>query len=219
MNKTKSKKKFEIRIRNPAHLAMARALNLPVSTKHCIEISNFLRYKKTDLAKQLLEEVIAEKRAVPYKIFNDNVGHKPGMMSGRFPQKAASEVLKLIKSVEANAQNKSLDTNNLKITKIIANRASVPFTGGRHRTATKRTHLEIEVWEISGKSSDKKEKADIKKTKSAETKSAEAKPTEAKPTGTKTETAKHTETIKPIETVKSNETLKSTESLKSTDSV
>ncbi|MBS3123402.1 50S ribosomal protein L22 [Candidatus Woesearchaeota archaeon] len=177
MNKTKSKKKFEIKVRNPAHLAIARALNLPVSTKHCIEICNFLRYKKTDLAKSLLKEVIAEKRAVPYKIFNDNVGHKPGMMSGRFPQKAAREVLKLVLSVEANAQSKGLDINNLKITQILANRAPIPFTGGRHRTATKRTHLEIQVWEISSKSSDKKEKSVNKKTKSTEAKTETVKET------------------------------------------
>lgn len=76
-----------------------------------------------------------------------NTGHKKGMSTGRYPAKAASEVLKLLKSVEANAHFKGLNAGSLKITKLIANQASIPFTGARHRTATKRTHLEVEVKE------------------------------------------------------------------------
>ena len=46
---------------------------------------------------------------------------------------------------------KGLDTANLKITKILANKASIPMTGGRHRRGTKRTHLELEVREFANK--------------------------------------------------------------------
>ncbi len=129
------------------HLAIAKALNLPVSTKHCIEICDSLRYKDVSYAKQFLEEVVALKRAVPFRKYVMNTGHKKGMSTGKFPTKAASEVLKLLKSVEANAHFKGLNTGSLKITKLIANQASIPFTGARHRTATKRTHLEVEVKE------------------------------------------------------------------------
>ena len=129
------------------HLAIAKALNLPVSTKHCIEICDSLRYKDVSYAKQFLEEVVALKRAVPFRKYVMNTGHKKGMSTGKFPAKAASEVLKLLKSVEANAHFKGLNTGSLKITKLIANQASIPFTGARHRTATKRTHIEVEVKE------------------------------------------------------------------------
>lgn len=129
------------------HLAIAKALNLPVSTKHCIEICDSLRYKNVSYAKQFLEEVVALKRAVPFRKYVMNTGHKKGMSTGRYPAKAASEVLKLLKSVEANAHFKGLNAGSLKITKLIANQASIPFTGARHRTATKRTHLEVEVKE------------------------------------------------------------------------
>ncbi len=129
------------------HLAAAKALNLPVSTKHCIEICDSLRYKDLSYAKKYLEEVVELKRPVSFKKFVRNTGHKKGMSSGRYPTKAASEILKLMKSVEANAHFKGLNTGSLKITKLVANRAPNPFGGGRHRTGTKRTHVEVEVKE------------------------------------------------------------------------
>lgn len=131
----------------PKHVAIAKALNIPVSTKHCIEICSTLRFKDVSYAKQFLQEVVELKRPVSFKKFVMNTGHKKGMSTGRYPTKAASEILKLLKSVEANAQFKGLNTTALKITKLVANRASIPFGGGRHRVGTKRSHVEIEVKE------------------------------------------------------------------------
>lgn len=131
--------------------AIANARNLPISTKHSIEISNFLRYKNTVDAKVLLDGVVAKKVPVPFNRFNRDIGHKKGIGPGRFPQKAAKEFLSLLKNVEANAQSKGLDASSLKIIKILANKASIPMGGGRNRYATKRTHLEIEVKEVKKK--------------------------------------------------------------------
>ena len=139
------------------HRAFARALNLTISTKSSIEISNFIRYKNTSFAKSYLEEVVALKKAIPFKRFNRDMGHKPGMAAGRFPKNAAAEFLKLIKSVESNAQMKGLDLTNLKISQIIANKAAVPLTGGRNRHGSKRTHLKIEVKEGKKISKSKKD--------------------------------------------------------------
>lgn len=165
------------------HLAIAKALNLPVSTKHCIEICDSLRYKDVSYAKKFLEEVVELKRAVPFRKYVMNTGHKKGMSTGKFPTKAASEVLKLLKSVEANAQFKGLNTGSLKITKLVANKASIPFTGARHRTATKRTHLEVEV----------KERGVIGKKKSVEA-SAPAKKEQKEKLPVKETTTEHTHT-------------------------
>ncbi len=141
---------------NEGHFAKAKTTNLPISTKHSVEISRYLRYKTTLFAKNYLQEVVDLKKAIPFKKFNRDTGHKVGgMAAGRYPQKAAKEFLKLVGSVESNAQVKGLNTSNLKISKLIANKASIPMTGGRHRSATKRTHLEIEVVETI-KSKDKK---------------------------------------------------------------
>ncbi len=142
------------------HSAMARSLNVPVSTKHCIEIAKAIRYRSTDYAKKYLGEVVALRRAVPFKTYKHNVGHKPGMASGRFPEKAARQFIKLVQSVEANAQFKGLNTTDLKIVKMTANLASIPSGGGRLRHKTKRTHLEIIVRERnpSAKKKEGKEK-------------------------------------------------------------
>ena len=149
----KGKKSGKETIESKEHIASAKSLNLPISTKHSIEISHYLRYKTTSFAKQFLEDVIKLRAAVPFRRFRRDVGHKAGMAAGRYPVKAAKEFLKMINSVEANAQVKGLNTASLKIIALLANKASIPMTGGRHRRGTKRTHLEIEV----------KEKKDIKK--------------------------------------------------------
>lgn len=147
----------------PEHVAKASTKNAPVSTKHCIELCRWLRYKNTSEAKKMLEEVIALKIAVPYRKFVRDIGHRAGMSTGRYPQKASKEMLKLVKSVEANAQGKGLDISNLKIIRILANRAPTPFTGSRHRHGTKRSHIEIEVMERKSKSKDTKDKKEDNK--------------------------------------------------------
>lgn len=143
--------KKEKQTKNQEHSAKAKVDGLPVSTKQSVEVCRYLRYKNTAQAKQILEEVIFLKRNIPYERSIFDLGHKKGMAAGRSPQKIAKAMLKLIKSVEANAQFKGLNTSNLKIIKLLANKASIPLTGGRHRTATKRTNMEIEVKEAKEK--------------------------------------------------------------------
>jgi ribosomal protein uL22 len=133
------------------HSAIAKMTNLPVSTKHGVEISSYLRFKKTGFAKACLEDVIALRKPIPFKYATMDLGHKPGMGPGRYPVKAAAFFLQLIKSAEANALFKGLDINSLVITKLLANKAAIPFTGKRNRFKTKRTHIEIEVTERKGK--------------------------------------------------------------------
>ena len=51
------------------HRAMARALNIPVSTKHSVEIAKAIRYKSMEYAKRYLEGVVSLRRAVPFLTF------------------------------------------------------------------------------------------------------------------------------------------------------
>jgi len=146
----------KIKEQGTEHIASAKAVGVPVSTKHSIEISKFLRYKPLSFAKAYLSEVIDLKKAIPFKTFNRDRGHKAGMAAGRFPEKAAKEFLKLLNSAESNAQFKGLNVSNLKIIKLLANKAAIPMTGGRNRTSTKRTHLEVEVKELRVKKVDNK---------------------------------------------------------------
>jgi large subunit ribosomal protein L22 len=155
--------------------ARAIARNMSISAKHSIELCRWLRYKTTAQAKRMLEDVITYKLAVPFKRFNRDVGHKPGMAAGRYPIKASKELMKLIESVEANAQFNGLHTGQLKIVKLIANKAAVPITGGRRNRGTKRTHIEIEVKELHREEKKRKEvKKEAKKLKEKEVRSAVA---------------------------------------------
>jgi len=105
--------------------ARAKANELPISPKHAIEISNFIRGKKTSDAVEYLEDVVALKKAIPFKKFNRDVAHKKGLVgwdAGRYPVKASEAFIRLLHSVEANAEYIGLDSENLKIVAISANR-------------------------------------------------------------------------------------------------
>jgi len=156
------------------HKAFAKMTNLAISTKHSVQISRYIRYKNVTFAKNFLEDVVAIKKAVPFRRFNRDLGHKAGMAAGRYPKNAAQQFLHLLKSVESNAQDKGLNTSNLKIVKILANKASIPQTGGRTRQGTKRTHLEVMVKE--GKTSEKKSDKKVAEKKEATTPKVKAAP-------------------------------------------
>jgi len=156
------------------HSARAIGRSLPISTKHVVEICSFIRGKSVEEAKKLLEGVIGKKVAVPFKRYNKDVGHKKGMSTGRYPVKAASEILRVIKSAEANAQFKGINTSNLIVKEAIANKASTPLHFGRSRgRRMKRTHVSVKVEEVAkseiagkeNKTSKKKDKAESNKSK------------------------------------------------------
>ena len=152
-------------------IARASATSLPISTKQSIEICNFLRNKKLEKAKVILERVLEKKEAIPFKRFGSDTGHKKGAIgAGRYPQKTAKEILKLLNSVEANAQIKGLNPDDLKIIQLIANKASAPWRFGRkRRRKAKRTHIEIIVKSKEEISKEKPKKITEKKLVKKET--------------------------------------------------
>lgn len=130
--------------------SMARVVgrSLPLSMKFSAEICNFIRNKSVKEAKEMLQSVIERRRAVPFKVFNKDLSHKRGIGPGRYPKKAATEIIKLIESAEANAQFKGLNTSDLHISHICAHLASRPWRYGRkRRRRAKRTNIEIVVEE------------------------------------------------------------------------
>ncbi|MCK5107542.1 MAG: 50S ribosomal protein L22 [Nanoarchaeota archaeon] len=137
--------------------AKAYGSGLPISTKQSIEICSYIRGKNLDKAIKMLQRVLEMKDAVPYTRFNNDIGHKPGIGPGRYPQKSTKDILGLLESVKANALAKGLNTDNLEIVKLIANKASRPWRYGRHRRRkAKRSHVEVVVEEIERKPSKKK---------------------------------------------------------------
>ncbi len=128
--------------------AKAVGRDLPISTKNSVEVCRFIKGRNVQVAKSMLLDVITLKRAVPYKRYTMDVGHKSGMASGRYPKKTSRGILQVLESAEFNAQFKGMNTARLYVTHIAAQKASTPMHGGRKRgQSTKRTHIEVVLQE------------------------------------------------------------------------
>lgn len=106
-------------------LAKASGRNLRISPKAAREICRTIRNMQLNEAKRFLQDVIMKKRAVPYRRYNKEVSHKTGLQgwyAGKYPVKAAGELLKILNSLEANAEFKGLNTERLKIIHAAAHR-------------------------------------------------------------------------------------------------
>ncbi len=98
--------------------AKAMGYEMPISFKHAVEICRELRGKKIGEAKRFLEDVIAMRKPVPFRKYKKKVAHKRGLdkwYAGRYPQKAAKYILKVLRNLEANAEYKGLELDKLVI--------------------------------------------------------------------------------------------------------
>ncbi len=106
-------------------MVRASGRNLNISRKHAVEIMREIRGMRLNDAMRLLEDVIALKRPIPFKRFKRNVGHRrelQGRKSGRYPQKAAKHILKVLQNLKANAEDKGLDPNRIRIIHAVAHK-------------------------------------------------------------------------------------------------
>ncbi|TEU10971.1 50S ribosomal protein L22 [Candidatus Bathyarchaeota archaeon] len=149
--------KYSVQGLDPDRTAIASGRDLRISPKASREICHYIKGMRLDKAKEVLQEVIELKRPIPYRRHKKKVAHRKGVEgfdAGRFPQKAAGAVLKLLDSVEANAEFKGLYTDRLKIIHIAAHRARVirnyiPRAFGRSSPYFHHlTHIEVAVEEI-----------------------------------------------------------------------
>lgn len=143
---------------NEAKTARAMAKSLKISPKHCVEICNAIRGMDVAKAKAYLEDVIDMKKSVPFKRHNKGVGHRKGQNgwpSGRYPVKAAAQILKVLENAEANAEYKGMDTEKLVIEHIsshkgIVIRGAIPRAFGRVTPFnTPTTHIQIVLQEAN----------------------------------------------------------------------
>lgn len=134
--------------------AFVRGLNLPISWKDSVEVCRFLRKKNLQKAKQMLQQVLDKKIAIPIKRYGlGDRGHRPGKIGpGFYPQKTTKHILNLLNTLEANAQDKGLNVSNLMLTELIPNKASTPWHYGRQRRRKmKRSHIKIIAEEVKSK--------------------------------------------------------------------
>ena len=122
-----------------------------ISTKSSIEICNFIRNKAVNKAKKICAQVIDKKMAIPFKRFKGNIAHKKGIGPGSYPIKACGQILQLIKSAEANAQNMGMG-KDLFLAHISASKGGKQWHFGRkRRRLMKRTNIKIILKEIQKK--------------------------------------------------------------------
>jgi large subunit ribosomal protein L17e len=99
-------------------------------------------------AQKYLKDVIAHKDVVPFTRYNGGVGRaaqakKYGSAQGRWPEKAAKQMLDLLTNAESNADTQSMDAEELVISHVQVNQAP------HYRRRTYRAHGRINKYESS----------------------------------------------------------------------
>lgn len=148
---------YSYRESEPEQTAKASGRDLKISPKAAREICSAIHKMRLEEARRFLQDVIDEKRTVPYRRYKKKVPHKAeieGWYAGRYPVKAAREIMKVLSSLEANAEDKGLYVDRLKIVHAAAQRARiikryVPRAFGRSApNFDKRCHVELIVKEL-----------------------------------------------------------------------
>lgn len=134
---------------DPETSAKAIGRELPISPRHSVIICRHIRGWPLEKAKAFLADVIDLKAAVPDRRYGA-AGHRPGKVGpGRYPEKAARHILKVLEGAEANAEYKGLVTEDMVIAHIAAHRGRawqgrMPRARGR-ATPKLRETVNIEV--------------------------------------------------------------------------
>jgi large subunit ribosomal protein L22 len=103
---------------DPEKTAKASGREIRVSHKHAREVCKAIKSMMLDNAKNYLRDVMEKRKAVPFRRFKKKLGHRHGLdkvSAGRYPVKTALHVLRVLEGAEANAENKGLDVDRLRI--------------------------------------------------------------------------------------------------------
>jgi len=108
--------------------AKAMGYEMNISFKHAVEICREIRGRRIDEAIKIVEEIAKMKRAVPFRKYKKKVAHRSELekwYAGRYPQKAAKQILRVLKNLKANAEYKGLEIEKLVITHAQAKKGRV----------------------------------------------------------------------------------------------
>jgi len=127
-----------------------------ISHKHAREIAVQIKGLSIEKARDYLQSVVNKQRAVPFRRYKNQVGHKsdPGVMSGRYPEKSATEFIKLLDNLESNAEYKGMDLDRLKIVNATVHKGVlikrfIPRAFGRASPKNNvLTHIELVAQEV-----------------------------------------------------------------------
>lgn len=99
-----------------------------ISHKHSREIAIAIKGMSIEKARELLENVIARREAIPYRRYNMEVAHRSnirdGFFAGRYPKKASNEFLRLLDNLESNAEYKGMDLDRLRIVNVAVHKGT-----------------------------------------------------------------------------------------------
>jgi large subunit ribosomal protein L22 len=128
-----------------------------VSHKHAREVCKAIKGMMLPAAKTYMQDVMEKKKAIPFRRYRKKAGHRAGLVkafAGRYPIKTAKAMLKLLQAAEANAENKNLNTDQMKITHAAASQGMKVkrFTPRAHGRASPHfdtlTHIELALTQI-----------------------------------------------------------------------
>jgi large subunit ribosomal protein L22 len=145
---------------DPERAVKASGRELRISPKHAREVCKTIKGMRLYQAKRYLAQVVAKKQPVPFRRFVKKLGHRHGMqkaMVGKYPVKAATEILRVLESAEGNAEFKGLDVERLRVIHASAYpgfkmKRAIPRAFGRSSPKNKSlTHVEIALEEIEEK--------------------------------------------------------------------
>jgi large subunit ribosomal protein L22 len=103
---------------DPEKTAKASGREIRVSHKSAREVCRTVKGMMLTNAKTYLRDVMEKRKAVPFRRYKKKLGHRHGIekaFAGRYPVKAAQKILHVIEAAEANAENKGLDVDRLRI--------------------------------------------------------------------------------------------------------
>ncbi len=137
--------------------AIASGRDMRISSKVAREICTAIKNMRLEKAKNFLEKVIDGDIPVAYKRHKKEVPHRRGLQgwyAGRYPKKASQEILRVITALEANAGEKGLDIERLKVIHAVAQRGPkirkyIPRAFGRSSPYMQQlTHIELVAQEV-----------------------------------------------------------------------
>ncbi|MDQ2054868.1 MULTISPECIES: 50S ribosomal protein L22 [Halobellus] len=110
---------------DPETTAKGMLRDRPISLKHSKAISREIKGMPVEDAEEYLQDVIDEKRSVPFKQHNTGVGHRSdidGWDAGRYPEKASKAFLELLQNVASNADEQGFDGRSMTIKHVAAHK-------------------------------------------------------------------------------------------------
>jgi large subunit ribosomal protein L22 len=112
---------------DPEKTSKAIGKELNISPKASLEVCRKIRHMMAEDAVELLEKVVALEQPIRYHRYCGQTGHRKGkgFGAGRYPKKAAKEIIEVIRNAQHNAEYKGLDSEKMKIAHISAYKGRV----------------------------------------------------------------------------------------------